>query len=143
MTRINDNELASRLRESIARILKVMKREVKHDEQLSLTERSTLSLISRSPQILPSELSHIEHVSYQAMSQVINKLFNLDLIQRTLSETDKRKVFISTTPKGHEFIKFKRNKNSEWLSKSIAEKCTEKEKITLALAAEIIAKLVD
>ena len=143
MSKISDNELASRLRESISRILKVMKREVKHDEQLSLTERSAVSLISRSPQILPSELARIEQVSYQAMSQIINKLFNLGLIQKTFSETDKRKVFISVTPKGQEFIKLKRNKNSEWLAKSISEKCTEKEKTTLALAAEIIAKLVE
>lgn len=143
MEKISDNELALRLRESIARILKVMKREIKHDDQLSLTERSTLSLISRSSQIVPSELARIEQVSYQAMSQIINKLFNLNLIQKTSSETDKRNVFISETPKGQEFIKLKRNKNSEWLAKSISDKCTEKEKITLALAAEIIAKLVE
>lgn len=143
MSKINDNELASSLRESISRILKVMKREVKHDEQLSLTERSTLSLISRSSQILPSELARIEQVSYQAMSQIINKLFKLDLIQKTSSETDKRKVFISMAPKGQEFIKLKRTKTSEWLAKSISEKCTEKEKTTLTLAAEIIAKLVE
>lgn len=143
MSKINDNELASRLRESISRILKVMKREVKHDEQLSLTERSALSLISRSPQILPSELARIEQVSYQAMSQIINKLFILDLIKKTYSEKDRRKIFISAAPKGQEFIKLKRTKTSEWLAKSISEKCTEKEKTTLALAAEILAKLVE
>lgn len=143
MSKINDNELASRLRDSISRILKVMKREVKHDEQLSLTERSALSLISRSPQILPSELARIEQVSYQAMSQIINKLFILDLIKKTYSEKDRRKIFISAAPKGQEFIKLKRTKTSEWLAKSISEKCTEKEKTTLALAAEILAKLVE
>ena len=142
MTKINDNELASSLRESISRILKVMKHEVKHDEQLSLTERSTLSLISRGPQIVPSELARIEQVSYQAMSQIITKLFNLDLIQKTPSETDKRKVFISATSKGQEFIKLKRNKTSEWLAKSISEKCTEEEKKILAQVSDIFTKLV-
>ena len=143
MSKINNNELASKLRESISRILKVVKREVKHDEQLSLTERSTLSLISRSTQILPSELARIEQVSYQAMSQIINKLFKLNLIHKAPSKDDRRKVFISATPKGQESIALKRTKTSEWLAKSISEKCTEEEKKILSLAAEIIAKLVE
>ncbi len=143
MSEINDNELATKLRESISRILKVMKREVKHDEQLSLTERSTLSLISRSPQITPSELARTEQVTGQAMSQIINKLIVLELIQKIPSETDKRKVFISATSKGQNFIELKRNKTSEWLAKSIPEKCTEEEKKILAQVSDIFTKLVE
>lgn len=142
MSKINDNELATKLRESISRILKVMKREVKHDEQLSLTERSTLSLISRTPQITPSELARIEQVTGQAMSQIINKLMGLELIQKTPSETDKRKVFISATSKGQDFVELKRKKTNEWLAKSISEKCTEQEKKILTQASDILTKLV-
>jgi DNA-binding MarR family transcriptional regulator len=142
MSKINDNELATKLRESISRILKVMKREVKHDEQLSLTERSTLSLISRIPQITPSELARTEQVTGQAMSQIINKLMRLELIQKTPSETDKRKVYISATSTGHDFVELKRKKTSEWLAKSISEKCTEQEKKMLTQASAILIKLV-
>ncbi len=143
MSEINDNELATKLRESISRILKVMKREVKHDAQLSLTERSTLSLISRTPQITPSELARTEQVTGQAMSQIINKLLMLELIQKIPSETDKRKVFISSTSKGRDFIELKRNKTSEWLAKSISEKCTEEEKKILAQVSDVFTKLVE
>lgn len=143
MSEINDNELATKLRESISRILKVMKREVKHDEQLSLTERSTLSLISRNPQITPSELARTEQVTGQAMSQIINKLIVLELIQKTPSETDKRKVFILATTKGQDFVESKRNRTSEWLAKSISEKCTEEEKKIMAQVSDIFTKLVE
>ena len=142
MSKINDNELATKLRESISLILKIIKREVKHDEQLSLTERSSLSLISRTPQITPSELARTEQVTGQAMSQVINKLLSLELIQKIPSETDKRKVFISATSKGKDFVELKRNKTSEWLAKSISEKCTEEEKEILAQASDILTKFV-
>jgi DNA-binding MarR family transcriptional regulator len=120
-----------------------MKREVKHDEQLSLTERSTLSLISRSPQVTPSELARTEQVTGQAMSQIINKLLRLDLIKKIASETDKRRVFISATSKGQDFIELKRNRTSEWLAKSISEKCTEDEKKILAQVSDIFTKLVE
>ncbi|MDD2303499.1 MAG: MarR family transcriptional regulator [Prolixibacteraceae bacterium] len=143
MSEINDNELATKLRESISRILKVMKREVKHDEQLSLTERSTLSLISRTPQVTPSELARTEQVTGQAMSQIINKLLRLELIKKIASEADKRKVFISATSKGQDFIELKRNRTSEWLTKSISERCTEEEKKILAQVSDIFTKLVE
>lgn len=143
MSKIDDNELATKLRESISRVLKVIKREVKNGEQLSLTERSSLSLISRTPQITPTELARSEQVTGQAMSQIINKLVGLELIQKIPSEKDKRKVFISATSKGQDFVEFKRNKTSEWLAKSIAENCTEEEKAILAQASEILTKFVD
>lgn len=140
---ISNNELATRLRVAISRLLKIMKREVKHDELFSITERSTLSLISQTPQILPSELARIEKVTSQSMSQIINKLFENGLIRKTPSTKDKRKVFISITPKGQEFIELKRNKTSEWLTKTISEKTSKEEKITLVKAAEILAKLTE
>ena len=45
MQEMNINELASGLRISMSRLVKVIRSEVRHDELLSLTERSTLSMI--------------------------------------------------------------------------------------------------
>lgn len=140
---INNSELASELRVAISRLLKVMKREIKQDELLSLTERSTLSRIGQTSQVLPSELARFEKVTSQSMSQIINKLFKNDLIQKAPSTEDKRKVFISITPKGQEFIELTRNKTSEWLTKTISEKTSEEEKVTLVKAAEILTKLTE
>jgi len=143
MLEINDNELASRLRVSMSRLLKVIRSEVKHDESLSLTERSTLSMVYQYPKILPSELAAKEKVTSQSMSQIINKLYHNSYIKKIPSIEDKRKVNITITSKGKGFIELKRNKTKEWLAKAISEKTTEAEKEILLNAIIVITKLAD
>ena len=143
MLQIYDNELATGLRTAISRLVKVLKYEVRQDESLSLTERSTLALVYQHPKMLPSELAAKEKVTSQSMSQIINKLFENGYIKRTTSTEDKRKVFITITSKGKEFIEIKRNKTSEWLAKAISEKTTEAEKEILMSSITILTKLVD
>lgn len=143
MIQLNDNELASELRVSMSRLLKVLKREVKHDDLLSLTERSTLSCIYQQSEMLPSELAAKEKVTSQSMSQIINKLYLNGYIEKTPSTEDKRKTIISITSKGKEFIELKRNKTNEWLAKIISEKTTDEEKEVLMGAIKILTKFVD
>jgi DNA-binding MarR family transcriptional regulator len=143
MPEINDNEIASGLRTAMSRLVKVLKYEVKHDESLSLTERSTLVLVYQHPKMLPSELAAKEKVTSQSMSQIINKLSDIGYIKKTPSIKDKRKVIITITSKGKEFVELKRNKTSEWLAKAISDKTTTEEKETLMRAITILTKLVD
>jgi DNA-binding MarR family transcriptional regulator len=143
MPEIDDNELASRLRVSMSRLVKVIRSEVRHDELLSLTERSTLSLVYQHPEMLPSELAAKEKVTSQSMSQIINKLYDNGYIKKTPSTKDKRKVIITITSKGKEFVELKRNKTKEWLAKAISEKTTEAEKEILMSAIRVLTKLVD
>jgi len=143
MPEINDNELASRLRISISRLVKVIRSEVRQEELLSLTERSTLSMVYQHSNMLPSELAAKEKVTSQSMSQIINKLSLNGYIKKTPSMEDKRKVIITITSKGSDFIEFKRNKSQEWLAKTITEKTTETEKEILMSAIGILTKLVD
>ena len=143
MSEINDNELASRLRISVSRLVKVMKSEVRHDESLSLTERSTLSMVYQHLKMLPSELAAKEKVTGQSMSQIINKLSQNGYLEKTPSLEDKRKVIITITSKGKEFIELKRSKSQEWLAKAISEKTTKDEKETLMSAILVLTKLVD
>lgn len=140
---MNVNELASGLRISMSRLIKVIRSEVRHDELLSLTERSTLSMIYQNLKMLPSELAAKEKVTSQSMSQIINKLYQNGYIIKTPSLEDKRKVLITITSKGQEFIELKRYKSQEWLSKAISEKTTEAEKETLMNAIAILTKLAD
>jgi DNA-binding MarR family transcriptional regulator len=143
MLEINDIELASRLRMLMSRLIKVIRSEVRHDELLSLTERSTLSMVNQQTEILPSELAVKEKVTGQSMSQIINKLSTNGYILKTPSQEDKRKVIITITPKGREYIESKRTKSKEWLAKVIAEKTSEAEKEILMSAIGILTKLVD
>ncbi|NWJ51906.1 MAG: MarR family transcriptional regulator [Bacteroidetes bacterium] len=143
MPNINDNELAAKLRMTASRLLKVVRSEVKHDETLSLTERSTLSMIYQHSEILPSELAAIEKVTSQSMSQIINKLSHNSYINKTPSIADKRKVIITITSKGKEYIELKRTKSQEWLAKIISEKTTEAEKEIIMQAITILTRFVD
>jgi DNA-binding MarR family transcriptional regulator len=143
MQEMNINELASGLRISMSRLVKVIRSEVRHDELLSLTERSTLSMIYQNSIMLPSELAAKEKVTSQSMSQIINKLYQNGYIIKTPSVEDKRKVLITITSKGQEFIELKRFKSQEWLSKAISEKTTEDEKETLMNAIAILTRLAD
>ena len=143
MLEINDIELASRLRMSMSRLMKVIRSEVKHDELLSLTERSTLSMVNQYIEILPSELAVKEKVTGQSMSQIIGKLSDNGYIKKTSSLEDKRKIIITITQEGKDYIELKRTKNQEWLAKIIAEKATEAEKEILMNAITILTKFVD
>jgi len=143
MLEINDNELASGLRIAVSRLVKVIRSEVRHNELLSLTERSTLSLLYQNLKMLPSELAAKEKVTSQSMSQIINKLSLNGYITKTPSTEDKRKVIITLTSMGKEFIELKRNKSQEWLAKTISEKTTESEKQILMNAITILTKLID
>lgn len=143
MLEINDNELASRLRMTMSRLLKVIRSEVRHDELLSLTERSTLSMVYQYSEMLPSELAAKEKVTGQSMSQIINKLSHNGYIEKTPSTEDKRKVIITITSKGKEFIELKRSRSQEWFEKAISEKTTDAEKEILMRAITILTKFVD
>jgi DNA-binding MarR family transcriptional regulator len=143
MKRTNDNEIAANLRVVISRLVKILRNEIKNDEMLSLTERSTLALVYQSSEILPSELAVMEKVTNQSMSQIINKLLELGYIKKTSSKTDKRKVIITVTSGGKKFIEKNRHEKQEWLARSIFEKTTQKEKEVLVSAIKVLTKLVD
>jgi len=138
-----DAEIAANLRAVIHRLVKLLRKHTRNDEMLSLTERSTLSLIYQHGQILPSELAQIEKVSTQSISQVINRLAETEYIFRTQDEQDKRKVLIALTPSGKEYIERHRQEKQEWLAHMLHEKISPAEKETLAAAMAILSKLLD
>jgi DNA-binding MarR family transcriptional regulator len=140
---MNDNEIAANLRVVISRLIKILRNEMKHDELLSLTERSTLALVYQYGEILPSELAVMEKVTKQSMSQIINKLLKVGYIKKTPSRMDKRKVIITITAVGKRSIDTQRHEKEEWLAKSISEKTTAKEKEVLVNAIKVLTKLVD
>ena len=118
----DDNEIAADLRVVISRLVKILRSEIKSDDLLSLTERSTLSLVYQHSKILPSELAAIEKVTNQSMSQIINKLLKYNYVKKTPSSADKRKVIVTITTAGKKRIENKRHQTQEWLARSILKK---------------------
>jgi DNA-binding MarR family transcriptional regulator len=140
---IRDKEIAAKLRVVMSRLIKILRTEMKSDDLLSLTERSTLALVYQYTAILPSELSAMEKVTGQSMSQIINKLLSRGYVKKTPSRTDKRKVIITITAAGKKTIDLKRHEKEEWLAKSIFEKTSQQEKNVLVSAIKVLTKLVD
>src|SRR5215475_3781568 len=95
-----DIELATLLRTTIARLVKLMRRQTRNESQLSLTERSTMGTLFPDVELAPSEIARMEKVTTQSMSQVINHLVELNYICRTPSDDDKRKTILRLTDAG-------------------------------------------
>jgi DNA-binding MarR family transcriptional regulator len=138
-----DTEVAGLLRTAIHRLIKVLRREARNDAQLSLTERSTLSLLYQHGELLPSDIAKIEKVTTQSISQVINYLNELNYIQKTPSAEDKRKVLLSLTDAGKTYVEQVRKEKQEWLAHALHEKTSAEEKEQLVVALKIIARLAD
>ncbi len=136
-----DMDIAQGLRTQVYRLVKLLRKETNNDAQLSLTERSTLALIRDQGEVLPGELAAMEKVSTQGMSQVINHLQELGLIQRTPSSEDRRKVIITLSESGKKLLSQRAREKQEWLTRSISDKLNAKEKQILTDAIGVLSKL--
>jgi len=139
-----DLQFASDLRTVITRLVKKLRKKSITGQQLSLTERSTLSLLLSSENgMLPSELASLEKITNQSMSQILSGFLEKGYIIRTNSETDKRKVIISITEKGKAIILQVLSERDEWLNEALRETCTEDERELIKKALGPLTKLVD
>jgi DNA-binding MarR family transcriptional regulator len=138
-----DLQLSSDLRTVVTRLIKKLRKESVTGQQLSLTERSTLSLLSQYGSLLPSELASMEKITNQSMSQILAHLLERGFIIRTNSETDKRKVMISLTESGERTMQRVRSERDEWLAKAIAVTCNTEDQELLKKALKPLTKIVD
>jgi DNA-binding MarR family transcriptional regulator len=136
-----DIELSAALRTAISRLVKVLRRNARNDAQLSLTERSTLGLLYPDNRLAPSEIARTEKVTTQSMSQVINHLSELNYIDRTPSDDDKRKTLLSLTPSGRAYVEQVRQDKQEWLARALHGRTSPAEKDLLVQALAILTKL--
>lgn len=137
----NEFKISAELRVVISRLGKVLRKEYSFGKEFSLTEISTLFLIYYNNVILPSELAAIEKVSSQSMSQIVNKFLKMGLINRTSSQNDKRKTYITLTEDGLKVIEKVKSERRQWLNESINSKINDEEKEILAKAIDVMHKL--
>jgi DNA-binding MarR family transcriptional regulator len=135
--------LASALRTVATRLVKKLRNKSETGAKISLTERSTLSLLDEHKQLLPGELAAMEKITSQSMSQILNHLFELGFIDRRMSETDGRKVLISLSKAGQQMLNKFRSERDEWLAAAIAQTCNAKEQALLLKMMGPLTKLVD
>jgi len=139
-----DLQFASDLRTVVTRLVKKLRKKSITGQQLSLTERSTLSqLLSSGNGMLPSELASLEKITNQSMSQILSGFLEKGFILRTSSESDKRKVIISLTEKGRALILQVLSERDEWLNEALRKTCSDEEKELIKKALAPLTKLID
>ena len=136
-------EVAAALRTVIHRLVKLSRRETHGEGQLSLTERSVMGSLYRNADLPPSTLAQMEKVSTQSMSQIINHLYELELIDKTPSGEDKRMVLLSLRPAGKTYVEDARQRKQEWLAHALQQKVSDEEKDVLMEAMKILTKIIE
>ena len=136
-------QLAAQLRPVLARLVRKLRKLSPANEDLSQSERSVLVLLDQHGQLLSAELAVMEKMTPQSMGQLLQHLFSLHLITRTISPDDKRKIIIALSKAGKERIERVRKERDEWLSHAISNACTPEEQAILQAAIAPLSKLVD
>jgi len=141
MTTANDQKLAHRLRDLVATLNRMLRKQLGDSEQLSVAEENVVRILINQEAALPSELCAMLNISSQFMSQVLNRLEKLDYISRKTSNTDKRKSLVSLSRKGILKIQQRRQEKADLLAALISQHFDNHEKKQIAQAMDLLAQL--
>jgi DNA-binding MarR family transcriptional regulator len=134
-------ELASSLTLAVSGLHKRLRKQMPSAQSLSITDMTTMSCLYQHQTLYPSQLADLAKIKNQSMSQVLNRLAELQLIRKVPDQNDKRKVAISLTPQGKEMVEQCRYERSDWLAGAIDTVLTEGEINVLQEAVNILNKL--
>ena len=140
---MNSSELSSSLRAVISALHKGLRKQLYSADTYSMTELETIKHLAKNASLLPSELAALTRIKTQSMSQILNKLEKQEVIKRTTSTEDKRKVYISLTDSGVKFVEKARYDRDEWLKELIENSLSEDEKKQLTEALPLLHKLIE
>ena len=132
--------LANVLRPTIARLARRLRQQ--DHTGLGPTMTGTLASIAKHGGPTHGELAAIEQVAPPTITAVVDKLEKLGLVTRETDLTDRRVTRVRATSTGIEQLDDVRNRRTSWLAFRLTA-LTEDERLRLADAADVLAKLVD
>jgi DNA-binding MarR family transcriptional regulator len=135
--------LASSLRTVISKINKRLRKQAHSADSLSISECTTLSYLNLNESFSSTELANLLKVKGQSMSEIITRLQERDIVQKTPSLIDKRKSLISLTPYGRQIVVQFRYERDEWLTNAIEHELSAKEIQVLKEAIELMNRISD
>ena len=138
-----DIQLASDLRTVMVRLVKKLRKKSETGTALSLTERSTMSLLDQHGELLPNQLAGMEQITNQSMSQILKHLDELGYIKRKISKEDRRNSIITLSPKGTSLLRQVQSERDTWFSNAINETCTAHEIGVLRKAIQPLTRLLN
>ncbi|MCZ4243998.1 MarR family winged helix-turn-helix transcriptional regulator [Pedobacter punctiformis] len=135
-------EIAAKLRSTVTRLTRQLRKQNVSSE-FSNAELLTMSLLEQHGKLLSTELAEMERVSKQAISQIINRLFDAKCVERFPSEEDKRKIYIGLTKYGEKHIIATRKIKEEWLAKTMEEIFSAEEINLIQAFLPLLSRLVE
>lgn len=138
-----DKDVAHQIRDLVTHLNRKLRKQISNEDQLSISELNVIKLLFDNGKLLPSEICLQFNLSSQYVSQVLNKLKTLGLIEREQSGNDKRKNFAIITQTGEKWLKNSRQEREEWLAASIARALTGPEKEVIIKAIQLLNKTTD
>jgi DNA-binding MarR family transcriptional regulator len=106
---------ADALRPALLRLGRELRREARA-AGVSTEQVAILVAIKYSPGICAGELAADERVSPAAMSKLVSRLERDGLVERTPSETDRRRVGLTLTAEGQRTLRRVRSRRTAWLA---------------------------
>jgi DNA-binding MarR family transcriptional regulator len=133
--------VADRLRPVLLKLSPELRREAR---PLGVTpgQVSLLGVIKYSPGIGINDLAERERMSPAGMSTQVEKLVRAGYVERTPSESDRRRVGLALTDDGRRLLRRVRSRRTVWLAERLG-KLTAEELTMLACAVEPLTLLLD
>jgi DNA-binding MarR family transcriptional regulator len=115
---VDSVELANRLRPVLLQLNRHLRREA-HAEGITGGQASLLAQIRSYPELGIRGLAVREGVSAPAMTRYVDRMEKADLVVRTRSPEDARRIRLALTPKGVRALRSVRRRRTAWLAERL------------------------
>lgn len=110
-------------------------------EGLTPSQTSALGRLSKDGDASVSDLAAAERVRHQSMAATVSVLEERGLVRRRPDPGDGRRQLMSVSEDGQAFLEDKRRAGEEWLTRALAERCTEQERLLVIKAMTLLDKV--
>jgi DNA-binding MarR family transcriptional regulator len=133
-------ELANRLRPVLLQLNRHLRREA-HAEGITGGQAALLAQIRHHPGLGVRELAAREGISAPSMTRYLDRLERADLIVRTRSPEDARRIRLALTPKGVRVLRSVRRRRTAWLAERLQD-LSVAEQLLVAAVIEPLGRLL-
>jgi DNA-binding MarR family transcriptional regulator len=133
-------DVANELRPILVRLARELRKETTH---LGITggQATLLWQISEKPGIGLGELAELEGIATPTASGLVDRLERAELIERVRSDTDRRRVGLTSTAAGHRLLQAVRARRTVWLAERL-ERLSPSERAAIESALQPLARLI-
>jgi len=122
-------------------VLGQLVRRLRSEYSFPIAQASVLSRLDRDGAQTTSALAAAERIRPQSMAQTLLELEGDELISRHPDPSDRRRIFIELTTRGHDRLREDRRRREGWLAEAIAKTLSAEEQRTLIDALPLLRRL--